>query len=431
MRDTAGLRSRSAVVAGALLLTGTLTQGVAHAISVRAETTALALGELSELGAAVAEFEASSARMRRGPSRAASGGSLGDAADALQRASESPGIGASLSAARWARISLAMAAVSTEVRALQRTPAASPRVLARLRTRTTVLTEELDEARAALRAEVQRWAAWQRWISWGGWGVMVLMLLGATRWLLGASMRSIDHAQRELADAERAVLDAADGERVRLGQELHDGLCQQLGGLRLLAQAAQRSSPDAQANESLQTLEELASRSLDMARTLSHGLYPGDVRAANLALALERLGTELAELGAFTFGFEGPCELSGTVSDADAMQLYRIAQEAISNAARHGSPSQVRIELIDEPLTLVIEDDGVGLSSTHDGSTTTGVGLSSMYARARAVDAGIRFYSTPREGTRVVVTRALRPEHDEYDSLDDRPLTPLRAWTKP
>jgi signal transduction histidine kinase len=289
------------------------------------------------------------------------------------------------------------------------------------------LRQEIEATTAQLEDDVRTGVEQTRWVSLGAWGILLLSIVGVSRWVLAAGLRRIERDREELAEAERAVLDAADGERVRLGQELHDGLCQQLGGLRLLALATQRAASDQTTRDSLESLESLAARALDMARALSHGLYPGDVRAVNLAGALERLGTEVAELGSFHFTFDGPESTPSGVTDGEAMQLYRIAQEAISNAVRHGNPRSLKIGLQAEPLTLSVEDDGIGLSSTSDGSTTAGVGLSSMHARARAVNARIKFFSTPQEGTRVVVTRSETPLDSQ--ALDEIPVTPLTDCT--
>lgn len=433
VRDTGGLRERSLIGIVGLLALGVLGQGFTYSAERRSEAAVSALSRVSRLSGAAADAEMIARRLEREPGAQHHKRALETVVAEL--ASEETSLSKAefdspVDSTGWARVSLALASLNAEARAIDVSASNfAPRAAQRLRTRAVALSEEVAARRTQLGEDIEGRGRWLRWLSWGSWALLMVAVVGVFRWILSAAVRRIEHDRAELADAERAVLDAADGERVRLGQELHDGLCQQLGGLRLLALATRRASHEVTTQESLDTLEDLAARSLDMARALSHGLYPGDVRADNLAAALERLGTELSEVGGFDFAFGGPLTLPAAVSDDDAMQLYRIAQEAVSNAIRHGNPRMVQIRLEPAPLTLTIEDDGIGLSSGGEDTTTAGVGLSSMHARARAVNARIQFFSTPREGTRVIVTRSEHPIQSE-DSLDEVPVTTLSPWTK-
>lgn len=415
-----------------LLIIGTLTQGVTYVIEDRGATTESALSLTGSLSAAAADIEAAARRLERTPSTPGSREGLEQSVVALRQVAhelENPSVDRPAEGTGWGRVVLALESVTAEADALGPAPVVDLRTAQRLRARAVALRSEADATRALVERDAVRSRQRLRWLSWSAWALLIASIVGVSRWVLSAALAQIDRDGEDLAEAERAVLDAADGERARLGQELHDGLCQQLGGLRLLATAAHRGSSEPGTRESLATLEGQAGKALDMARALSHGLYPGDVRAENLAGALERLGAEVAELGGCEFSFEGPTVVPHSVSDADAMQLYRIAQEALSNASRHGNPGRLRVSLVAEPLTLRVEDDGVGLSSTHDGTTTAGVGLSSMHARARAMNARIKFFSTPQEGTRIVVTRS--EGTIEFDALAEIPVTPMTPWTTP
>lgn len=415
-----------------LLVIGTLTQGVTYLIDDRSGATQSALSRTGGLSAAAADVEAAARRLERTPSTPGSREALEQSLVALRQVAyelAEPDFDRPAEDTGWGRLVLALESVTAEADAIAPGRVVDVRSAHRLRARAVALRSEADSTRARVEHDATRSRQRLRWLSWGAWAVLIASIVGVSRWVLATALAQIDRDGEDLAEAERAVLDAADGERARLGQELHDGLCQQLGGLRLLATAAQRGSLEPSTRESLATLEGQAGKALDMARALSHGLYPGDVRAENLAGALERLGAEVAELGGCEFSFDGPAVVPHSVSDADAMQLYRIAQEALSNAARHGNPGRLRVSLAAEPLTLRVEDDGVGLSSTHDGTTTAGVGLSSMHARARAMNARIKFFSTPQQGTRIVVTRS--EGTSEFDALAEIPVTPMTPWTTP
>ncbi len=414
-----------------LLVIATLTQGFTDVMERRAEASVDVLSRAGRLSAAVADVEAAARGLERNPDAPGIREALERSVLALDRRSGELvelGLDQPASGPAWDRIALGTASVIEAAEAVGANAVVGVQAAQRLRARCVVLRAEADSARTQVEAQAQERRGRLRWFSWGAWAALVVSILGVSRWVLSAALAQLDRDGEELAEAERAVLDAADGERVRLGQELHDGLCQQLGGLRLLATAVGRGSLEPNTQESLATLEGLAAKALDMARALSHGLYPGDVRAENLSGALERLGAEVAELGGFEYSFDGPAVLPSSVSDEDAMQLYRIAQEALSNAVRHGRPGGLRVSLQSEPLTLCVEDDGVGLSATHDGSTTAGVGLSSMNARARALNARIRFFSTPHQGTRIVVTRA--EQSLPRDALAELSVTPLTPWKR-
>ncbi len=431
LRDVDRLRERSLSGVVVLLVIGTLTQGVTYAMDRSAEATEEALSQGGEVRVAAADVEAAARRLERTPRAPGSREALDQSVLALEQVAADLRDPSEQSAGDtgWGRVALALNSVTAEARAIRLEPMVDTRAAQRLRARAVALRGEADAVHTQLALDAKDRRTQLRWLSWSAWAVLIASIVGVSRWVFVAALAQLDRDGEDLAEAERAVLDAADSERARLGQELHDGLCQQLGGLRLLATAAQRGSSEPSTQQTLSTLEGQAGKALDMARALSHGLYPGDVRAENLAGALQRLGSEVAELGGFDFSFEGPEAPPSSLSDADAMQLYRIAQEALSNAARHGNPGGLRVSLLAQPLTLRVEDDGVGLSSTHDGITTAGVGLSSMHARARAMNARIKFYSTPQEGTRIVVTRS--DGTVELDALAEIPVTPLTPWSRP
>jgi PAS domain S-box-containing protein len=190
----------------------------------------------------------------------------------------------------------------------------------------------------------------------------------------------------ERRELEREVLEIAALEQRRIGQELHDSVGQELTGLGLFADAlAQRLAADspaaaAQADKLVQGI----GRVRRQVRSLSHGLVPVEVDPEGLRAALEQLAASTAEASGCACTFEGAAPID--VADPDlATQLYRIAQEAVSNSLRHGRPRRVRIALRSEPgaLTLSVEDDGVGLPTTQqDGK---GLGLRLMHYRAGIV----------------------------------------------
>ena len=189
--------------------------------------------------------------------------------------------------------------------------------------------------------------------------------------------------------AEKAILEISARERRRIGQDLHDSLLQHLTGIaylnkvhqqRLAKQAKNKESPHAA------YIGELLQEAIREARTLAHGLNPVQLEAHGLMSALRELVHGLEKLYRVPCGFE--CAEDITLQDHDAAtHLYRIAQEALSNALKHAVPEHVTLSLsqVQGLVTLQVRDDGKGFSkNVLEGS---GMGLHIMNYRARMIGA--------------------------------------------
>jgi signal transduction histidine kinase len=210
--------------------------------------------------------------------------------------------------------------------------------------------------------------------------------------------------RREIAERERLdkeVAEVADRERLRLGQELHDGLCQHLTGTALTAQTlrerlATRSPAEAaQADQIVRYIEE----GIDMSRNLARGLFSPELEADGLMVALHGLAENMTER------FRVPCafDSDGIVNVRDAKvanQLYRIAQEAVMNAIKHANATRIDITLAESEteLTLEVSDDGVGVSKN---SEHEGLGLRLMAHGASLVGADFKMKRSGAGGTTV------------------------------
>lgn len=220
--------------------------------------------------------------------------------------------------------------------------------------------------------------------------------------LLGATLLFSDVTERRTL--ERQVLDAAARERRRLGADLHEGLGQELAGIALqlgaAASAARRGRPDAPGmiSEAVSQLDRAVASTRDLAR----GISPIDLARGSLSLALERLAADASRrLGLPVTAVSAPREivLATEVSD----HLYRIAVEALGNAAAHARCARIEIALRETPqeYVLTIEDDGIGLP--RDPDRGVGLGIRIMGYRAHLLGATIRFERVGQGGTRVVV----------------------------
>lgn len=219
---------------------------------------------------------------------------------------------------------------------------------------------------------------------------------------------------------ERQVLSAADEERRRLGQNLHDLLASQLAGIAMVAQslAVQAETDQSVSGQDLRRIADLASESGQQARALSHSLMPMEGQSDGLADALRQLAERqetmapsvqcVFELGAAVKprsieegnGTEQGQSMLPIHGDAAAC-LYRIAHEAVINAVQHGQPDAVtiRLEVVDDQLVLTVRDDGVGLPA--DLEPDDGWGLHLMQYRAELIGARLRVEPAETGGTRV------------------------------
>lgn len=204
---------------------------------------------------------------------------------------------------------------------------------------------------------------------------------------------------------EQRLLTISDAEQQRIGADLHDGLGQQLTGMACLAAALRdrlrKSAPTEIENADL--IARLASESVSQTRALARGLCPVQLEHTSLASALEDL-TYQAQL---LHGIECRCRSEGSAPVCDhltATHLYRITQEAIHNATRHGGAKKILVTLSSrgEQHRLTVKDDGRGFDTTTV-RAGSGVGLRLMGYRANMIGGTFSVESHPERGTQVSV----------------------------
>lgn len=211
--------------------------------------------------------------------------------------------------------------------------------------------------------------------------------------------------EREMAERRRLdqeIARVADRERHRLGQDLHDRLGQHLTGTALTAQALKeklgaRSAPEVSEAEKLVRYVE---EGIDLTRKLARGFFSPELDAEGLLVALQHLAdkvTERFQIRCIVDGDDAICIQDRTVAN----QLYRIAQETVTNSIKHGAAKQIDIRLAREgsDLCLTIVDDGVGFPDKPPQSE--GLGLHLM--RHSAALSGATF-DVRRNGQRGTIT---------------------------
>ena len=207
---------------------------------------------------------------------------------------------------------------------------------------------------------------------------------------------------------EREILEISAREQERMAQDLHDGLGQVLTGVSFRLQALRavlEARGDADLAADADRSRALVVEALEQARAIARGLFPVNVEPDGLMLALERLADDAAAAYGIdcTFTFDAPVPLRSTEA---AGHLYRIAQEALANAARHGRASSVLISVSHGEggaVTLAVQDDGVGIPDAAF-SGGEGLGLRTMRYRAERVGGSLAVRPLESGGTLVALT---------------------------
>jgi len=204
---------------------------------------------------------------------------------------------------------------------------------------------------------------------------------------------------------ENEILDISEREQARIGQDLHDGLCQHLVRTALACNLLERdlAAKDCLEASSAHKVLVLIQEAISQARAVSRGLYPVKLEAEGLASALKEMAIDLSHHEGVRFMVE--CDSSVVVTNhVLAVHLYRIAQEAVNNALKHAFPHQiiVQLESDDDRILLRISDDGVGINDSLQQSQ--GMGRHIMAYRAHLIGGRLGIKNRQPNGTFVTCT---------------------------
>jgi PAS domain S-box-containing protein len=231
---------------------------------------------------------------------------------------------------------------------------------------------------------------------------------------ISITMRNITVRRR----LEQEILDVSSRERQAIGRDLHDGLGQELTGVALMLRGL-ATRIEARCPETKDQVEEIVSlvnQSIDTARSLARGLLPVNTDGGGLAGALR----SLADRSRDVYGLNVDCRVrvapERPLNEATANHLFRIAQEALTNTARHARASSVAIFLLvtSRKFLLRITDDGVGIADpSKDGS---GMGLKIMKYRANMIGATFEIRPNHPHGTVIGVIGQHAPVTGKLES---------------
>ena len=201
---------------------------------------------------------------------------------------------------------------------------------------------------------------------------------------------------------EKENLEISEREQRRIGQDLHDGLCQHLAGIELLSQVLEQKLATKSAAEAARAAEiaRHVREAITHTRSLARGLSPVELEANGLMSALQELAASVEKMFKVECRFQ--CEESVLLFDhAVATHVYRIAQEAINNAIKHGKAESILISLkpADGNINLTVMDDGTGFPKEL--KSDKGMGLQIMNYRASMIGGSLDIRRANEKGTTV------------------------------
>lgn len=226
---------------------------------------------------------------------------------------------------------------------------------------------------------------------------------GLVAWL-ARRLRAERRQRRALGDAHRRLVEAREGERLRIAQDLHDGPVQDLNLVNLRLAAVRAAGPPGDVAE----LRAEVVGVVREIRAISEALRPPALGPFGLAAALRAHAERFRRLHPDVAVRLALDDDGQALPEGVRLALFRVAQEAMTNAAKHGRPGEVRValRLTDRAVRLEVADDGGGYAVPDDPAALTRgghYGLVGMRERAEAVGARLRVESAPGRGTTVSV----------------------------
>ena len=218
--------------------------------------------------------------------------------------------------------------------------------------------------------------------------------------LATAFVRLLDRIEAERRRSGRLVLRAQEEERKRVARDLHDEVNQALTAILLRLEAVSHDAPEGLACE-LGEVKLLANQAMDELLILARQLRPAALDDHGLVSAIDGQVRRFDEQAGMRARFEARGE-PDTLSEDEQIVVYRVAQEALSNVARHSGASRVDVRLSggERPVVLSVRDDGHGFEPERP---TSGLGLCGMVERARLVGGELEVSAAPGQGATVTL----------------------------
>ena len=249
-----------------------------------------------------------------------------------------------------------------------------------------------------------------------------LMLLAVVIEEERRTKNALRQVYEENQDLGGRLINAQEDERARIARDLHDDLSQQLAGVAIIVSSLKRKigKPDSESDieQSFVTLQERTAEAVTTVRNLSHELHPGVLKQTSLTAMLRSHCADSARHHQVTVTFNPGDGLDSLDSDV-GLCVFRVVQEALTNALRHASARTIGVSVITtgETVELNVMDDGVGFVASE--RTRTGLGLRSIHERVRFLHGHVSIRSRPGAGTKVLVQIPIGHSRNKL-ALDDR-----------
>lgn len=202
----------------------------------------------------------------------------------------------------------------------------------------------------------------------------------------------------------KAVIDAEERERVRIAQDLHDGLGQQLSAVKLMANALDQTNDNTDKTEKLSVLKNILDDTIKELRTISHNMMPNVLFKLGLSNAIRDFVDKVSKTGTLKVDLQ-IVGLENSLDKTTEIILYRVIQELVNNIIKHAQANTLSIQIVNhdsDGLNIVVEDDGIGFD-VKDIENFKGIGLKNMKSRIEYIGGTIDFDSTPNRGTTVII----------------------------
>lgn len=230
------------------------------------------------------------------------------------------------------------------------------------------------------------------------YGALIESIKASDESRLTAAIETLKSEVQHRRRLEAELLNAVENERQRIGQDLHDDLCQRLGATALLTQSLvkQVAMKDSHLARELAKIPRLINDTIEGCRDLARGLHPITLASKGLPAALQELAARMPK----GIKFRWPTGARIALEPSVALHIYRIAEEAVANAVKHSQAKNITIELEvrDGRPVLMVSDNGTGFEEQFEGE---GMGLNNMRYRAGVIGAKLEIERRKRGGTRL------------------------------
>ena len=238
-----------------------------------------------------------------------------------------------------------------------------------------------------------------------GWFYALVTLAALS--LVGAAyiyrVRQLHAINETRAAFTRRLIDSQESERRRIALELHDSLGQSLSIIRNRAlMSLSRPEQHERMLDQMREISDASAAALQEAREIAYNLHPGQIEHLGLPAALMSL-VESVQSGTSIQFDKNIQQLRSSISKDEAINMYRIAQESLSNLIKHSNATRAVIALYEQngDLCLSVEDNGSGLQTSKSNG---GLGLKGIRERAQILNAHLQIQSSQGKGTRITVS---------------------------